>query len=173
MDTGLLLLRILLAAVLLVHGSQKLFGTFGGPGFRGAVLMFEALGHRPAHIMVLIAGSTELVGAALLAAGAVTPLAAATVVGVMLVAGASTTRARGTLWSAGGGGEYPLVLAGTAAVLAFTGPGAWSLDAVLDAPWIYGEDGMPVLVGVAAVVVAAGAAAIPSARARPAAGGPR
>ena len=35
MDTGLLVLRIVVGLVLVGHGAQKLFGSFGGAGLSG------------------------------------------------------------------------------------------------------------------------------------------
>lgn len=34
MDTGLLIARVVFGLLMAVHGSQKLFGWFGGPGRR-------------------------------------------------------------------------------------------------------------------------------------------
>ena len=35
MNTGLLILRVVLGLTLAAHGGQKLFGWFGGPGLKG------------------------------------------------------------------------------------------------------------------------------------------
>lgn len=168
MDTGLLLPRIVIAAILYVHATQKLFGWFSGPGRNKAALFFEELGQRPGRPMVLVAGAAELAGAALLVLGLATPLGAAIVTGTMVVAGLSLTVKKGTPWNAMGGGEYPLVLASVAAGLAFTGPGAWSLDALLDAPWVDIEEGSALVIGATTVVVAVLAALVPIGRSRPA-----
>ena len=50
MDTGLLLLRLVVGTTLAAHGAQKLFGWFGGPGLAGAGVGFESarLHARPA-----------------------------------------------------------------------------------------------------------------------------
>ena len=167
MDAGLLVLRALLAAVLFAHATQKLGGWFGGPGRAKSSEMFAALGHRPAALMVTLAGSAEFTAAFLLISGLLSPLAAAMTMVVMLVAGLSMTQFKGRLWNSVGGGEYPLVLAGTGAVVALTGPGAWSLDAVLDAAW-YAPAGSSVFVlaGPGAILGAAVAASVPVLRAR-------
>jgi putative oxidoreductase len=49
----------------------------------------------------------------------------------MVVAAMSLTMVSKTLWIAAGGGEYPAVLAATAVVIGFTGPGRYSLDAIV------------------------------------------
>jgi putative oxidoreductase len=129
MNLGLLLLRLLLAALLFGHASQKLFGWFRGQGLTGAGTLFHALGVRPGRQMVLLAGTAELVGAALIALGLLTPFGAAVVVGTMTVAAA--VNVPNGLWAHQGGYEVALVYAALAAVLAYTGPGAWSLDNAL------------------------------------------
>ena len=77
--------------------------------------------------MAVLAGTTELGGAALIAAGLLTPLGSAIIIGTMIVA-ASVNVPNG-LWAHMGGYEVAFVYAGLAAVLGYTGPGDWSIDA--------------------------------------------
>ena len=126
MNEGLLLLRLLLAALLFGHSSQKLFGWFRGAGPAGTAKKFEAWGFRPGLPMVLLAGSCELLAALLLALGLLTPLASAIVIGTMTVA-ASPNFAKG-LWAHLGGYEVPFVYGALGVVLAVTGPGTISVD---------------------------------------------
>ena len=129
MDTGLLLLRLVVGLLLAGHGSQKLFGMFGGHGLDGTGGFFHSVGFRPGRQKAVVAGLAELSGGLLLAIGLLTPLAAAAVIGTMAVA-ASVHVSKG-LWGQNGGYELPLVYAAVAAVLAFTGPGSASLDNLL------------------------------------------
>ena len=129
MNTGLLILRIVFGLLLVGHGSQKLFGMFGGPGIAGTGGWFESVGFRPGKSMAVVAGLSELVGGLLLAAGLLTPLASAIVIGTLLVA--TSVHLPNGLWATGGGFEMPLLYITAAVVLAFTGPGAWSLDNAL------------------------------------------
>ncbi|MEN3608791.1 DoxX family protein [Plantactinospora sp. ZYX-F-223] len=126
MNLGLLLLRLLLAALLFGHASQKLFGWFRGQGPTGTGATFHTWGFRPGRQMALLAGLAELAGAALIALGLATPLGAAIVLGTMVVA-ASVNLPNG-LWAHLGGYEVAFVYGALAVVLAYTGPGAWSLD---------------------------------------------
>lgn len=158
MDIGLLLLRLLLAAVLFAHATQKVFGWFQGPGLKGAEALFDKLGQQPAQAKVRVAVCCELAAALLLGLGLATPLGAATAAGTMLVAGAAMALLNRTLWNAAGGGEYPFVLAAAAACLGFTGAGRYSLDAVLDF-WPAAAGGP--LAGAAVIVVALVAAVPP------------
>jgi putative oxidoreductase len=127
MNTGLLLLRLLVGLTLAAHGSQKLFGAFGGGGIGGTGAWLESIGFRPGRRAAILAGGSELAGGVALAAGLLTPFAAAAVIGVMAVAGVAGHGGKG-FFITRGGWEYCLLLAGGAAVLAFTGPGAISVD---------------------------------------------
>src|SRR5580765_1363950 len=109
-DLGLLMLRSVVGLTLAAHGTQKLFGWFGGYGLAGTGGFMEQLGFRPGRRAALMAGLSETVGGLLLALGAATPLAAALIVGVMLVATFSVHWTKG-FFNHNGGYEYPLVLA--------------------------------------------------------------
>jgi putative oxidoreductase len=130
MDTGLLVLRIVVGLLLIGHGAQKLFGWFGGGGLAGTAGFFRSVGYWPPRLMAGVAGGAEMLGGAGLALGLVTPLAAAVVIGTMLNVAVAVHRRNG-VWNADNGYEYPLVLATAAAALAFTGAGSASLDAWL------------------------------------------
>lgn len=130
MEIGLLLLRLAVGLTLAAHGTQKLFGWFGGPGLDGAGKGMETLGFLPGRRHAFMAGLTELGGGLLLALGLMTPVAASVVFAVMLVAGVSAHGTRG-FFLANGGYEYTLVLGVSGLSIAFTGPGSLSLDALL------------------------------------------
>ena len=130
MDIGLLLLRLAVGLTLAAHGAQKLFGWFGGPGLDVIGQFLEALGFYPGRRHALMAGLVETGGGVLLALGFLTPIAAALVVSVMLVAAVSVHVKKG-FFIASGGYEYNLVLGLAGLTVAFTGPGALSLDALL------------------------------------------
>jgi putative oxidoreductase len=153
MPEGLFIIRAVLGALLFAHGTQKLFGWYGGYGLDGTGGFFESVGHKPGRTMAMLAGLSEAGGGALLVLGLLTPLASAMIVGTMIVAAVSVHRDNG-LWATNGGYELPLINAVVAAGLAFTGAGAWSLDAAFGVPWDRGWG-----VGLLAVCVAGLAAA--------------
>lgn len=161
MHEGILLLRLLLGLVLIVHAAQKSLGWFQGLGLATMAGAFEQLGLRPGRPMVLMASITEALAAISLLFGLLTPLGAAAAAGTMAVAGATSQLSAGSFWNARKGGEYPYVLAVLAIVLAFTGAGAWSLDARLGRmypqvePFLGGTG-----VAVAVVLLAGGSAAV-------------
>ncbi len=158
MDLGLLLLRLALAAILYMHATQKTLGWFSGLGLDRMAPLFENLGQRPGRQMVKLAAACEVTGSLLIAIGLATPLGAAILAGTMAVAGGASTLSKGTVWNAAGGGEYPLVLAAFALIIGFTGPGAWSLDSALKAPWVPKSNAAALVIGVIVLVVAALAA---------------
>jgi len=75
MNAGRLLARLTIGGLFVGHGTQKLFGWFGGPGPEGTERMMDKLELRPARRQAMAAGLSETVGGALLALGALTPLA--------------------------------------------------------------------------------------------------
>jgi putative oxidoreductase len=158
MPEGLLIIRLALGSLLFAHGTQKLFGWYGGHGLDMTGGFFESLGFRPGRLMAAIAGLSEAGGGVLLVVGLLTPLGASMVIGTMLVASMSVHAPNG-LWATNGGFELPLTYALVAAGLAFTGGGPWSLDHTIGIPGTWGWGA-----GFGAVAVAVIAATITNAR---------
>ena len=129
-SAGLLVARVVLGFLMAAHGSQKLFGWFGGHGLAGTGGFFESLGFRPGRTFALAAGLAETVGGLLVALGLLGPVGPALVVSVMVVAGFAVHRSGG-LFAMTNGVELPLLYSASAIALALTGPGAYSLDALL------------------------------------------
>lgn len=127
MAEGLFIIRALIGLLLFAHGTQKLFGWFDGHGLDGTGGFFDSVGHRPGRMMAAAAGASEAGGGLLLFFGLLTPLGAAMVIGVMVVAAVSVHGDNG-LWATNGGYELPLTNAVVAAGLGFTGAGSFSLD---------------------------------------------
>src|SRR5690242_17939527 len=86
MKLGRLILRVVIGGLFVGHGTQKLFGWFGGAGIEETAGFFESVGLRPGERHARAAGATEATAGALLAVGLATPLAAAGLAGVMLTA---------------------------------------------------------------------------------------
>ena len=81
-----LILRMLLGALFMGHGLQKLKGWFGGYGIEGTGQFFESIGLRPGKRHATAAGAAETAGGALLALGLLTPVASAALIGTMATA---------------------------------------------------------------------------------------
>jgi putative oxidoreductase len=152
-NLGRFLLRITVGSIFVEHGTQKLFGWFGGHGPDGTGQFFESVGLRPGRRNAIAAGVAEAGGGALLALGLATPAAAAALGSVMV------TALRTVVWRDGikvGTGGYEVLLLASAVAIADTGPGSWSLDAATGSE----RSGVPWAVGVLAAAVAGSAAAI-------------
>ena len=156
MDTGLLLARVVFGLLMAAHGSQKLFGWFGGYGLAGTGGFFESLGFRPGRLFAAAAGGTEFVAGLLVALGLLGPLGPALIVSVMIVAIATVHWQHG-LFAQNNGMEVPLLYAVTASSIALIGNGAYSLDALLGLTWpaavIWAALGLGVLGGVANLAI--------------------
>jgi putative oxidoreductase len=129
MKIGRLLLRLLAGGFFVGHGTQKLFGWFGGHGLERTAEGFEQLGLKPGKAHASLAGVAEAGGGAALALGSQTPLAAAAITATMLTA-IRTVHFKNGPWAANGGYEYNAVLIAVVLALAELGPGPVSLDAV-------------------------------------------
>ncbi|MFF4584301.1 DoxX family protein [Streptomyces sp. NPDC001388] len=128
-DLGLLLLRLGAGGVLAAHGTQKLFGWFGGHGLEGTGQFMETVGYTPGKASATAAGLAEAGGGALLALGLATPAAGAAAAGAMT--GASAVHTPNGFFNQEGGYEYAATLGLAATGLAIAGPGRLSLDHAL------------------------------------------
>jgi putative oxidoreductase len=128
MKIGRLLLRLSVGGFFVGHGTQKLFGWFGGHGLKATAESFEQLGLRPGKANAIAAGAAEAGGGALLALGLATPLAASVLTATMMTA-IETVHAKNGPWLNKGGYEYNVVLIAAVLMLVEAGPGGLSLDA--------------------------------------------
>jgi putative oxidoreductase len=127
---GALILRSVVGGLFVGHGMQKLKGWFGGHGLDGTAGFFEMLGLRPGKRHATAAGLAEAGGGALLAAGALTPVASTVLSSTMITAIRKVHGEKGP-WVTNGGYEYNLVLIAAATALVGSGPGAFSVDGAL------------------------------------------
>jgi putative oxidoreductase len=147
MAYGLLLLRVFVGLAFFGHGTQKLFGWWGGYGPQGTGGFFSSLGYKSGVQMAVLAGLAEAGGGTLLALGLLTLFACAALAVVMLNASFSVTLKRAFM----AGSELELVYLVTAISLAAIGPGRFSLDRAIG--WDDSLSG--VWCGVGALIVAA------------------
>jgi putative oxidoreductase len=127
MDLGRLIARTVIGGLFVGHGTQKLFGWFGGPGLEGTGQMMDKLEMRPPRHHALAASVAETAGGALVALGAALPLAAAVLNGSMFTAVSKVHLDKGP-WNTSGGYEYNLVLIAALTALVEAGPGRPSVD---------------------------------------------
>jgi putative oxidoreductase len=129
-DLALLVLRLVFGLFLAAHGYNK---VFGGGGLSGTAGWFRSIGMRWPDLQARLAAFTELGAGILLAAGFVTPLAAAGVIGVMTVA--SYVAHRRNFFVFKDGWEYTVSIAVAAWAIAAIGPGDASLDHAIGWDW--------------------------------------
>lgn len=153
-NAGLLIARLILGTLIAAHGSQKLFGWLGGYGLAGTGGFFEQLGFRPGRAFAAAASVSEIAAGVLLVLGFLGPIGPALLVSVMIVAAVSVHWGHG-LFAATNGIEVPLLYATGGLTLALTGPGAYSLDALLglDRLWSPGLEWAAIGAGVLTAVV--------------------
>ena len=129
-STGALALRVPVGIIFIAHGSQKLFGWFGGHGLEGTAQFFGSMGLNPGYLMALLAGGAEFFGGLALVFGLLVRPAAAALAFAMLVAIFTVHISKGFFLDKGGY-EYALALLAAAVSLLFTGGGRLSADAAL------------------------------------------
>jgi len=124
---GLTILRIAVGVIFAAHGSQKLFGLFGGYGLAGTAQWMESIGLTPGYLMASLAGGTEFFAGLALIIGLLVRPAALGLAFLSLVAIFSVHISNG-LFMANNGYEFALaLLAGSIAVL-IEGAGKLSVD---------------------------------------------
>jgi putative oxidoreductase len=127
MSAGRAILRTIVGALFVAHGTQKLFGWFGGSGRDATAQTMEKLELRPPKAHAIAAGAAEAVGGAMLAAGMLTPLASTALSSVMITA-IRKVHGKNGAWNTDGGYEYNAVLLAALFALSAEGPGGYSVD---------------------------------------------
>jgi len=128
-DIAALILRVAVGGTMIAHGWNH---AFGGGKLPGTARWFESIGIRPGRVHALLGTVAELGAGLLLILGLATPLAAAGVVGTMVVALVANHLRNGFfIFRPGEGYEYVLNLILAGCAIAALGGGAVSLDHVL------------------------------------------
>ncbi|MBI1372834.1 MAG: DoxX family membrane protein [Phycisphaera sp.] len=129
-DVAFLLIRLVVGAVFLFHGSQKLFGWFDGPGIEGfSAFLGDKLGMPMPALMAYLAAGGEFFGGLFVLLGLLTRLAAIPLIVSMTVAVTQVHWGRFSV--ADGGMEFALTMGVLALALALAGPGAISIDRLI------------------------------------------
>jgi putative oxidoreductase len=134
-DLALLGARVGLGWIFVYHGAGTLFGAFGGSGIHPQAVYFAHVAHlHPGTFFAVLGGIIECFGGAAVALGVFGRLAAAGLVGDMVIAMITVTFKNGIVGDAAGSGyELNIALAALALVVAIMGTGRLSLDVVLRA----------------------------------------
>ena len=129
-DLALLVVRLVFGLFLAAHGYNK---VFGGGGLAGTARWFGSIGMRWPQLQARLAAFTELGAGLLFAAGLLTPLGAAGMIGVTTVA--SYAAHRGNFFVFKEGWEYTASIAVAAWAVATIGPGDISVDHAVGLDW--------------------------------------
>jgi putative oxidoreductase len=124
---GLTVLRIVVGIIFAAHGSQKLFGAFGGYGLAGTAQYMESIGLAPGYLMATLAGGTEFFAGLALIIGLLVRPAALGLTFLSLVAIFSVHLPNG-LFMANNGYEFALALLGGSIAVLIEGAGKLSAD---------------------------------------------
>jgi putative oxidoreductase len=127
LSVGLLVIRIVFGLMIAAHGSQKIFGWFGGYGISGTGQWFTSIGYNPGAAFATAAGTSEFLSGILITFGFLGPIGPALMISVMIVAMITVHRVNG-LFATTNGIELPLLNIAAADGLALTGYGQYSLD---------------------------------------------
>ncbi len=122
-DTAVLLMRVVVGLTMMAHGYNHL------RSLAGTARWFGSLGMHPPKLHAMLSGVGEIAAGTALTIGLLTPLAAAFVVGTMVVAGVAAHRANG-FFVFKDGYEYVLMIAVVCTVIGLLGPGMASVDAL-------------------------------------------
>ncbi|QKS12435.1 DoxX family protein [Curtobacterium sp. Csp1] len=122
---GLTALRIVLGVVFIAHGAQKF-----AQGIPNVTQGFAGMGVPLAEVAAPVVAGLELTGGVLLVAGVATRVVGLLLAVDMVVAGLLAHATAG-FFAQDGGFEYVLVLAVASVAVALTGPGRFSVDALV------------------------------------------
>ena len=130
LSIGLLIARVVVGLLMAAHGTQKLFGWFGGYGLKATGDFFAQLGFRPGRAFAAAASLTEITSGLLIALGLFGAIGPALMISVMVVAAVTVHWGHG-LFAATNGVEVPVLYSAAGLGLALTGFGPYALD-----PWL-------------------------------------
>lgn len=131
-DASIVILRIALAITFVAHGSQKLFGAFGGGGISGTAEYMASVGANPGMLSAIVAGVVEFGGGIAVGLGlAVRPACLA--LAMDMVGAVILTNWQNGFFAekASGGWELNLIVFSAALSVALTGAGRISIDSLI------------------------------------------
>jgi putative oxidoreductase len=144
--------RTLVGGLMMGHGLQKLTGSFGGPGLESTEKTMNGLGLHPAKQQAQAVALSETIGGGLTAAGFLSPLGPAMMIGSQVVA-IKKVHLKNGLWASRGGYEYNITIMAACFALAADGPGLLSVD------WVLGKQRSGLKWALVAAALGLGAAA--------------
>ena len=151
LNAALLIGRVAIGLGFAAHGAQKLLGWFGGSGISKTGEFMIKLGWQQGRLFGILASSSETVGGLLIAVGFLWPLGPALLI-LMMVTAAITVHLKNGFFNGKNGWELNMVYGMSALILAFTGPGNYSLDRFLGLDWFYDSKYSAIAVVIAVLI---------------------
>ena len=124
---GLLIIRAVFGLIFVGHGTQKLFGWFGGYGLKGTGGWLDSIGIKPGVLAAFVVGLFEVVGGLLFVLGLWLPVAAALIV-ILMLGAIISVHAKNGFWVTQNGIEYNVMIIAVAVGLALIGAGDYSIN---------------------------------------------
>ena len=126
LDPALLIIRIGIGAIFIGHGSQKLFGVFGGNGIDAFAEALKNMGIANPRLMAPVAAVSEALGGVFVLLGIFPRIGAFLIAFTMVVAIVKVHGPNG-FFAANGGFEYPFLILMACISLMIAGGGKLSL----------------------------------------------
>lgn len=150
-DFGLLVLRLTIGLFLAYHGYNKIFG---GGGLKGTASWFGSIGMKAPQMQARLAAGTEIIAGLAFAAGLMTPLSGAAIIGTMIVAIITVHGRVGFfIFLPNQGWEYCGMIALAAFSVSAIGPGKVSVDHLLDYHYTWAGTIIAAIVGIGSAVL--------------------
>lgn len=124
---ALLAARTAVGIIFIAHGSQKMFGAFGGPGLAGTAQFLGPVGY--------LVAVGEFFGGLGVLLGLLSRFSAAAQIVIMIGAIVKVHAANGFFLGAKPGFEFNLALIGLLSAVLIAGPGRFALARVLPLPY--------------------------------------
>jgi putative oxidoreductase len=132
-DVSLLILRVVVGFIFAMHGSQKLLGTFGGPGLAQTVQNFGG------GLLGYLVTIGEFFGGLGLIAGFLTRFSSASLI-VIMIGAIVQVHGKNGFFLHHDGFEYNLALIGLLLPILLCGPGIYSVGRYLPLPKVPATD---------------------------------
>ena len=129
-EFGPFFIRIALGLVMIGHGSQKLFGAFGGGGLSGTAEFFNQIGIAPGLFWATIVAVVETFGGLFVLIGFLTRFASI-FIGMTMFVAMTWVHLQNGFFLSSRGIEFTLVLFCMAVTLTLVGPGRVSVESML------------------------------------------
>jgi putative oxidoreductase len=129
-EFGPFFIRIALGLVMIGHGSQKLFGAFGGGGLSGTAEFFNQIDIAPGLFWATIVAVVETFGGLFVLIGFLTRFASI-FIGMTMFVAMTWVHLQNGFFLSSRGIEFTLVLFCMAVTLILVGPGRISVESML------------------------------------------